>query len=123
MRPDRPVHIVAAHVTPFIGKGHPDFVTKGHPDFGQRENPTLEEQMGTTVRGLFEGASLDPATVERAVVSNFAGELFSSQGHLGAMLARVEPALGGLPVHRVEAACASGGVAIATAKFLYRGSN
>src|SRR5262249_21007273 len=38
---------------------------------------------------------------------------FSSQGHLGAMLGRVEERLAGIGVHRVEAACASGGVGIA----------
>jgi len=114
MQPARPVYIAAQAITSFLGKGHPDFVAKGHPDFGQRENPTLEDQMGMAVRGLFTAAGIDPAQVERAVVANFAGELFSSQGHLGAMLGRVEPRLAGIGVHRVEAACASGGVGITT---------
>ena len=45
MRPVRPVYIAAQAVTPFIGKGHPDFILKGHPDFGKRENPTLEDHL------------------------------------------------------------------------------
>src|SRR5262249_39010654 len=72
-----------------------------------------EEQLGRAVRGLFESTRVDPELVQRAVVANFAGELFSSQGHLGAMLGRVEERLAGIGVHRVEAACASGGVGIA----------
>jgi acetyl-CoA acyltransferase len=114
MRPSRPVFIAAQAITPFIGKGHPDFVAKGHPDFGKRSNPTLEGQLGAAVRGLVEDEGVDPSLVERAVVGNFAGELFCSQGHLGAMLARTEPRLAGIGVHRVEAACASGGVGITT---------
>ena len=39
MRPVRPVYIAAQAVTPFIGKGHPDFILKGHPDFGKRDTP------------------------------------------------------------------------------------
>ena len=51
--------------------------------------------------------------VDKAYVGNFLGECFVRQGHLGSMLAAVEPALEGKPIARVEAACASGGIAIA----------
>jgi acetyl-CoA C-acetyltransferase len=115
MKLQRPVYIAAQAITPFIGKGHPDFISKGHADFGQRENPSLESQLGAAIGRLFEEQDIDPEIVERGVVGNFAGELFSSQGHLGAMVARVEPRLVGIGVHRVEAACASGGVGITTA--------
>ncbi len=112
MKPVRETYIVGVKITPFIGKGSPDFVDKRHPDFGKKENPTLEEQLGLAVRGLFEECGIDPKSVQRAYVGNFAGELFSNQGHMGAMLGRVEPALAGIGSVRLEAACASGGVAM-----------
>jgi len=42
-------------------------------------------------------------------------ELFSSQGHLGSALAGVSPAFRHKPFIRVEAACASGGIALSSA--------
>ena len=110
MRPGRSVYIAAQAVTPFIGKGHPDFILKGHPDFGQRDNPTLEDHMVNVVRQLLADNSIDPSLIQRGYVGNFAGELFSNQGFLGAMLARADARLAGIGCARVEAACASGGV-------------
>lgn len=49
-------------------------------------------------------------------VGNFISELFIDQGHIGALLTEVHPALAGIPVARYEAACASGSVAIDAAK-------
>jgi len=112
MRPGRSVYIAAQAVTPFIGKGHPDFILKGHPDFGQRDNPTLEDHMVNVVRQLLADNSIDPSLIQRGYVGNFAGELFSNQGFLGAMLARADARLAGIGCARVEAACASGGVGI-----------
>src|SRR5262245_55357730 len=112
MRPGRSVYIAAQAVTPCIGKGHPDFILKGHPDFGQRDNPTLEEHIVSIVRQLLADNSIDPSLIQRGYVGNFAGELFSNQGFLGAMLARADARLAGIGCARVEAACASGGVGI-----------
>lgn len=112
MRPVRPVYIAAQAITPFIGKGHPDFIVKGHPDFGTRENPTLEDHLVQVVQQLLRENQIDPSLIQRGYVGNFAGELFSSQGFLGAMLGRAEARLAGIGCARVEAACASGGVGI-----------
>ena len=112
MRPVRPVYIAAQAVTPFIGKGHPDFILKGHPDFGKRENPTLEDHLVRVVRQLLAEYQIDPSLIQRGYVGNFAGELFSSQGFLGAMLGRADEHLAGIGCARVEAACASGGVGV-----------
>jgi len=112
MRPLRPVYIAAQAVTPFIGKGHPDFITPSHPDYGKRENPTLEDHICAVVRKLLDEHQIDPCLIQRGFVGNFAGELFSKQGHLGAMVARAEARLAGVSFARVEAACASGGVGI-----------
>jgi acetyl-CoA acyltransferase len=115
MRPVRPVYMAAQAITPFIGKGNPHFIMKGHAEFGKRDNPTLEDHIVAVVRQLFEEHRIDPSLVQRGYIGNFAGELFSAQGHLGAMVARADARLGGIGFARVEAACASGGVGVAYA--------
>ena len=47
----RRVFIAGGALTPFTGKGHPDFIWKRHPDFGVKENPTLEELLQSAVDG------------------------------------------------------------------------
>ena len=115
MRPNRPVYIAAQAITPFIGKGNPAFIAKGHPDFGKRENPTLEDHFVAVIRKLIDEEGIDPALIQRGYVGNFAGELFSNQGHLGAMVARADERLSGIGFARMEAACASGGVSTVSA--------
>ncbi len=48
-------------------------------------------------------------------MGNFVGELFVQQGHMGAALAGIDPALAHKPAMRVEGACASGGLAFQAA--------
>ncbi len=57
-------------------------------------------------------ARIAPADIEAGVVGNFAAGLFTRQLHLGAFLTEINPAIRGLPTMHVEAACASGGVAV-----------
>ncbi|RME03029.1 MAG: hypothetical protein D6805_07975 [Planctomycetota bacterium] len=108
------IYVVGAYSTEFIGKFHPRFIWKGHPDYGKRENPTLEEYILEAVEGVLREAQLEVEQVERGYVGNFAGELFASQGHLGALLAQY-PGLARRPFMRVEGACASGGLAVMAA--------
>ncbi|MCH8843769.1 MAG: hypothetical protein IID61_12465 [SAR324 cluster bacterium] len=115
MRPHRPVYVASQAITPFIGKGNPAFIAKGHADFGKRENPTLEDYFIRVVRQLIDETPVDPALIQRGFVGNFAGELFSNQGHLGAMVARADERLSGIGFARMEAACASGGVSAVSA--------
>ena len=115
MRPVRPVYIAAQAITPFIGKGHPTFIAPGHADFGVRANPTLEEHVVAVIRKLLDDHDIDPSLIQRGYIGNFAGELFSQQAHLGAMLGRAEARLAGIGCARVEAACASGGVGMVNA--------
>ncbi len=109
---DRRVFIVGGASTTFLGKGHPDYVWKRHPDFGKRENPTLRELLTQAVTEASEVSGVDLERVDKSYVGNFVGELFVSQGHLGAALAGVHPALALKPSTRVEGACASGGLAM-----------
>lgn len=100
-----------AHST-YTGRGAPGFVGKGHPDFGKVQNPTMEDHLREAILGCLSETGVDPALVDRGYVGNFLGELFAKQGHAGALVGRVCPALDGKPFARTEAACASGGVAV-----------
>lgn len=115
MKLHRRVFVVGGHVTPFIGKSHPDFVWKRHPDFGKRENPTLEEHLTAAIRGAFDDTGVDPTAIQRGTVGNFLGGLFSNQAHLGSLAVRAHEGLHGTPFVRIEAACASGGLAVTAA--------
>lgn len=115
MKLRRKVYVVGGDLTTFIGKSHPDFIWKKHPDFGTRENPTLEEFLNSAINGALEKTGVDAAAIDRGYVGNFAGELFSNQGHLGAMAVRSNEAFAGKPFLRLEAACASGGLAVTSA--------
>lgn len=112
MKPNRRVFLVGGDLTTFIGKHHPDFIWKKHPDFGERENPTLEEHLSAAIQGALEKTGVDAAHVQRGYIGNFAGELFSNQGHMGALAVRADEGLHGTPFIRVEGACASGGLAV-----------
>ena len=112
---NRRAFVLGGHITPFIGKRHPDFIWKRHADFGKRENPVLEDYINRAVLGALESTGTPAAAIEKAWIGNFAGELFSGQGHLGAAVVGAHPDLLHKPVMRVEGACASGGLAFASA--------
>lgn len=112
MKLHRRVFVVGGHVTPFIGKNHPDFVWKRHPDFGKRENPTLEQHLTAAILGALNDTGVDASAIQRGAVGNFVGSLFSNQAHLGSMAVRAHEGLHGTPFMRTEAACASGGLAV-----------
>lgn len=112
---NRRTFVLGGYTTPFIGKNHPDFVWKRHPDFGKRENPSLEQTITAAVRGALDETGVPAEAIDKAWIGNFVGELFSSQGHLGAAVVGAHPDLLYKPVMRVEAACASGGLAFASA--------
>src|SRR4029434_9419528 len=67
------------------------------------------------VLGGLEATGIEPKEVEVGHVGNFAAELYSMQGHLGAFLVDADPAFSGLPTARHEAACASGSIALLAA--------
>lgn len=114
MKPRRSVYVAGGAITPFIGKFHPDFIWKGHPEFGKRQNPTIEELIHRVAIGALTDTGIDGGAVDRGVIGNFVGECFVNQGHLGSMLAGADPGFSLKPFHRVEGACASGGLALAS---------
>lgn len=114
MKPQRRVFVIGGAHSPFLGKPRKDFVTHRHPEHGKRHNPGLEDHLAVAVRGAFATTGVDPTTIQKAYLSNFLGERFNDQGHMGALLPRVEPGLDGIPIARIEAACASGAAAVAS---------
>lgn len=113
MKLARKVFVLGGANTPFIGKFHPDFIWKGHADFGKRDNPSLEDYVRLATVEALADAGLQAKDVQKGYVGNFAGELFSSQGHLGAVLASAHGDLKGKGFARIEGACASGALAVA----------
>lgn len=77
----------------------------------------VDEHWKTSIRDLFTEAALkalDEAGVDRVdalYVGNMFADCAQSQGHLGAMMAD-SIGMAGVPAVRVEAACASGGMAV-----------
>lgn len=67
------------------------------------------------VRETLTAAKVPGAAIGVVHVGNAFGEMFASQGHLGAMPATVEDQLWDVPAARHEAACASGSIAVLAA--------
>ncbi|MEA2625174.1 MAG: acetyl-CoA C-acetyltransferase [Candidatus Binatota bacterium] len=97
----------------------PIYVLGGHQtDFARnwsKEGKHISAMIREAVEGGLEATAIEPKEVEVGHVGNFAAELYSMQGHLGAFLLDVDPAFSGLPTARHEAACASGSIAILAA--------
>jgi acetyl-CoA C-acetyltransferase len=97
----------------------PVYVLGGHQtDFARnwtKEGKHISAMIREAVEGCLAATGVEPREVEVGHVGNFAAELYAMQGHLGALLVDVDPALAGLPTGRHEAACASGSIALLAA--------
>ncbi|MEA3209476.1 MAG: acetyl-CoA C-acetyltransferase [Chthoniobacter sp.] len=80
----------------------------------RKEGKTIRHLIVEAGTAAIADAGLAPGAVEAAVVGNFASGLFTRQLHLGAFVTEIDSALRGIPTVHVEAACASGGVAVLT---------
>jgi len=80
-----------------------------------REQLEVSDLVEECVRGTLERAQLGADSIETVHVANAFGQLYTGQGHLGAMPATVVPELWGVPAMRHEAACASGSIAVLAA--------
>ncbi|MGC9072179.1 MAG: thiolase domain-containing protein [Acidilobus sp.] len=84
----------------------------GHSRFGVRNDVNMAELTFEAIREALEAANLEPKDVEQVVIANAGG--WSSEP-LPAVVVAEYAGLTGKPLHRVEAACASGSSAVATA--------
>jgi len=93
-----------------VGAGRTDFQRNLRKSGGTIRDLIVEAGAAAIV-----DAAIDAKDVEAAVVGNFASGLFTGQLHLGAFVTEIDSALRGIPTMHVEAACASGGVAVLSA--------
>jgi acetyl-CoA acetyltransferase len=93
-----------------VGGGRTDFKRNL-----QKEGKSIRDVIVEAGRAALADVGVEPQDVEAGVVGNFASGLFTRQLHLGAFLTDIDERLRGRPTLHVEAACASGGVAVLTA--------
>ena len=97
----------------------PVFVLGGYQtDFARnwsKESKHISAMLNEAVSGALEETGVEPADVQVGHVGNFAAELYTMQGHLGAFLLETHPAFSGMATSRHEAACASGSIAVLAA--------
>lgn len=103
----KPVFLAAGAYTTSLGSGRPEFDPR-------RPLPGLDHYIREAGRAALAQTS-GAASIDEGVIGNFMAARFNRQGHLGSLLTIVDPALEGKPMVRVEGACASGGLALATA--------
>lgn len=101
------LYLAAGATTTSLGPGRPEF----HP---LKARPGLRETLLAATTATLAQIP-DPSGLDEGVIGNFMAARFNHQGHLGALLAGAHPALHHKPMIRVEGACASGGLALATA--------
>jgi len=76
---------------------------------------SVESLVRETVMATVADAQIDLTDIDTIHVGNAFGQLYTGQGHLGAMPATVVPELWGIPSMRHEAACASSSMATLSA--------
>ncbi len=84
----------------------------GHSRFGVRSDVNMAELAWEAIKEALETSGLEPKDIEHVVVANAGG--WSSEP-LPAVVVAEYAGLTGKPLHRVEAACASGSAAVASA--------
>lgn len=83
----------------------------GCTQFGELWHMSLADLLAQAQHEALRDANIKPADVDLLIVANMGAEVWNGQAHLGALAADV---LGvSVPTMRVEAACASGGSALA----------
>jgi len=101
-----PVYLAAGAATVSLGPGRREFSPR-------TARPGLDHYIQAAGREVLAQLS-DPAGIDEGVIGNFMAARFNRQGHLGSLMTIIHPSLEYKPALRVEGACASGGLALAT---------
>ena len=97
------------------------FITgTGQTPFGEHWNMSLKDMMELSADKAIESSGLTSLDIDFVVVSNMLGERINGQANIGAMASALLPHRP--PAIRVEAACASGSIAVHTALSLIESS-
>ncbi|MCE1229581.1 MAG: 3-ketoacyl-CoA thiolase [Firmicutes bacterium] len=102
----KPLYLAAGAYTVSLGTGRPEFNPR-------KARPGLEHYIQEAGKAVLSQIS-DPALIDEGVIGNFMAARFNKQGHLGSLMILAHPSLEYKPTLRVEGACASGGLALAT---------
>lgn len=105
-RLNHPVYLAAGAYTTSLGTGRPEFSPR-------KPRPGLDHYIREAGQASLAQIA-DPSQVDEGVIGNFMAARFNRQGHLGSLMTIVDPSLEYKPCLRVEGACASGGLALAT---------
>lgn len=88
--------------------------------FGELWSQSLSDLMSEAMQGAIDAASVSPDSIEAVFVGNKAADSFESQHHLNALASSLLPHTP--PAFHLEAACASGSLALVTAEMALRSS-
>jgi acetyl-CoA C-acetyltransferase/acetyl-CoA acyltransferase len=99
----KPVYISGGFSTVFMGKGR--------SEFNPENMRTFESYLQETAAGT--RALMGTCAVDEGIISSFMPGRFINQGHIAGFLPFMMPQLAGKPCTGVEAACCSGGRALA----------
>ncbi len=100
----RKIYMTAGYNTISLGTGRKEF----HP---KKPRPGIEhyiKEAGEESLKMVNGAK----NIDEGVVGNFMASRFVKQAHLGAFMPMIDKGLRNKPSHRVEGACASGGLSL-----------
>ncbi|MEI6822009.1 MAG: 3-ketoacyl-CoA thiolase [Bacteroidota bacterium] len=100
------IYMVGGYNTISLGTGRKEFNPK-------KERPGLLEYIQEAGRGTLAKIG-GAAVVDESVISNFMAARYNNQGHLAGFIPAIDAGLKFKPVVRVEAACGSGGLGLAT---------
>jgi acetyl-CoA C-acetyltransferase/acetyl-CoA acyltransferase len=100
------IYMAAGYNTVSMGTGRKEFNPK-------KSRPGLEHYISEAGQGALKqmGGALN---VDESVIGNFMAARFNRQGHLAGFIPMIDEGLRFKPAIRVEAACASGGMALVT---------
>ncbi len=106
MKLRKKVYMVAGYNTISLGTGRKEFNPK-------KPRPGLEEYIREAGQGVLKQIG-GAKNVDESVIGNFIASRFNRQGNLAAFMPYIDPDLRYKPAVRVEGACGSGALALAT---------
>ncbi len=110
------IYLTAGYNTISMGTGRKEF----NPKYSRPGIEHYIKEAGQSTIKMINGAE----NIDEIVISNFASSLYNNQGNLPGYAPFIDEKLKYKPSTRVEGACGSGGLALATAiKFLFSGES
>jgi acetyl-CoA C-acetyltransferase len=100
------VYMTAGYHTVSLGTGRKEFNPK-------KQRPGLEEYIREAGQGVLKQVG-GGANVDEGVIANFMAARFNRQGNLAGLIPAIDESLRWKPCSRVEGACGSGGLGLAT---------